>query len=173
MDYEELVAKVIELLQREKRVPYRVLKRRFDVDDDYIEDLKIDLIEAKRLAVDEHDRILVWTGDAQEVAAPSAQTPQQPVTQEQPSSQVEPRSPAPPLRDAERRQLTLMFCDLVDSTKLSSQLDPEEYREVVRAYQAACTEVIQRYADRGRKGLSPSPPSEPCRRFSRTRLSSR
>jgi class 3 adenylate cyclase/predicted ATPase len=38
-----------------------------------------------------------------------------------------------------------MFCDLVDSTKLSSQLDPEEYREVVRAYQSACTEVIQRY----------------------------
>jgi class 3 adenylate cyclase/predicted ATPase len=38
-----------------------------------------------------------------------------------------------------------MFCDLVDSTKLSGQLDPEEYREVVRAYQSACTEVIQRY----------------------------
>src|SRR5262249_40921950 len=46
---------------------------------------------------------------------------------------------------AERRQLTVMFCDLVDSTRLSSQLDPEEYREVVRAYQAACTEVIQRF----------------------------
>jgi len=38
-----------------------------------------------------------------------------------------------------------MFCDLVDSTKLSSQLDPEEYREVVRAYQKVCSEVIQRY----------------------------
>ena len=51
---------------------------------------------------------------------------------------------APPL-EAERRQLTVMFCDLVDSTKLSSQLDPEEYRDVVRAYQSACTEVIQHY----------------------------
>src|SRR5262249_3126244 len=47
--------------------------------------------------------------------------------------------------DAERRQLTVMFCDLVDSTRLSSQLDPEEYREVVRAYQSACTEVITRF----------------------------
>src|SRR5262249_42973932 len=47
--------------------------------------------------------------------------------------------------DAERRQLTVMFCDLVDSTKLSSRLDPEEYRDVVRAYQTACTEVIRRY----------------------------
>jgi hypothetical protein len=45
MDYDELVAKVMELLQREKRVPYRVLKRRFDLDDEYIEDLKMDLIE--------------------------------------------------------------------------------------------------------------------------------
>src|SRR5881409_1730569 len=47
--------------------------------------------------------------------------------------------------DAERRQLTVMFCDLVDSTKLSGQLDPEEYRDVVRAYQRVCTEIIQRY----------------------------
>jgi hypothetical protein len=37
--------------------------------------------------------------------------------------------------EAERRQLTVLFCDLVDSTALSSQLDPEDLREVVRAYQ--------------------------------------
>ena len=47
--------------------------------------------------------------------------------------------------EAERRQLTVLFCDLVDSTALSSQLDPEDYREVVRAYQAACAEIIQRW----------------------------
>jgi class 3 adenylate cyclase len=47
--------------------------------------------------------------------------------------------------EAERRQLTVMFCDLVDSTKLSRQLDPEDWREVVRAYQRVCTEAIQRY----------------------------
>ena len=38
-----------------------------------------------------------------------------------------------------------MFCDLVGSTALSAQLDPEELREVVRAYQETCTEVIRRY----------------------------
>ncbi len=47
--------------------------------------------------------------------------------------------------DAERRQLTVLFCDLVDSTALASRLDPEEWREVVRAYQATCAEVILRY----------------------------
>ena len=46
---------------------------------------------------------------------------------------------------AERRQLTVMFCDLVGSTDLSSQLDPEDLREVVRAYQETAAEVIQRY----------------------------
>ncbi|NOT55997.1 MAG: AAA family ATPase, partial [Deltaproteobacteria bacterium] len=46
---------------------------------------------------------------------------------------------------AERRQLTVMFCDLVGSTALSEQLDPEDLREVVRAYQETCTTVIQRY----------------------------
>jgi len=47
--------------------------------------------------------------------------------------------------EAERRQITVMFCDVVDSTMLSSQLDPEDYREIIRAYQATCVEVIQRF----------------------------
>ena len=46
---------------------------------------------------------------------------------------------------AERRQLTVLFCDLVDSTALARQLDPEDYRDVVRAYQATCGAVIQRF----------------------------
>src|SRR5262249_40595293 len=46
--------------------------------------------------------------------------------------------------DAERRQLTVLFCDLVDSTVLASQLDPEDLRDVIRAYQAACATVIER-----------------------------
>src|SRR5262245_27232415 len=46
---------------------------------------------------------------------------------------------------AERRQLTVLFCDLAGSTALSEQLDPEELRDIVRAYQAVCAEVIQRF----------------------------
>src|SRR5712692_4354440 len=46
--------------------------------------------------------------------------------------------------EAERRQLTVMFCDVVGSTALSEQLDPEDLREVMRAYQQACAEVIAR-----------------------------
>jgi class 3 adenylate cyclase len=47
--------------------------------------------------------------------------------------------------EAERRQLTVMFCDLVGSTDLSGKLDPEDLREVVRAYQETAAEVIERY----------------------------
>lgn len=51
----------------------------------------------------------------------------------------------PVSRDAERRQLTVMFCDLVGSTDLSGQLDPEDLREVVRAYQKSAETAIQRF----------------------------
>jgi class 3 adenylate cyclase len=51
----------------------------------------------------------------------------------------------PPRPEAERRQVTVMFCDLVASTELSQQLDPEDYRAVVRAYQAAAAAALQPY----------------------------
>src|SRR5262249_44838745 len=112
-----------------------------------LEALKAEIIEAQQLATDENGRVLVWAGNTVETSAfvsqPAQPTPQ-PAAQEQPSSQVAPLPTVPP-PDAERRQLTVMFCDLVDSTKLSSQLDPEEYRDVVHAYQRVCTDVIQRY----------------------------
>jgi class 3 adenylate cyclase/predicted ATPase len=46
---------------------------------------------------------------------------------------------------AERRQVTVMFCDLVGSTEMSTRLDPEDFRNVLRAYQRMCAEVIRRY----------------------------
>jgi len=49
---------------------------------------------------------------------------------------------APAPADAERRQLTVMFCDLVGSTELSSRLDPEDLRDVVGAYHRAVTEIV-------------------------------
>jgi class 3 adenylate cyclase/predicted ATPase len=54
-------------------------------------------------------------------------------------------APVCPAPEAERRQLTVLFCDLVGSTQLSGQLDPEDWRAVVRAYQEAAAEVIRQY----------------------------
>src|SRR5262245_59579452 len=148
MTFDEILAQVITLLQRQRRVSYRALKRRFDLDEDYLEDVKVELIKAQHLARDEDGEILVWVGETEGVelsSAPSLQAePPPPAPHAQPS-QGAPLPTTPHVPDADRRQLTVMFCDLVDSTKLSSQLDPEEYREVVRAYQSACTGVIQRF----------------------------
>ena len=146
MTFDEMLTQIIDLLQREKRVSYRALKRRFDLDDAYLEDLKDEIIKAKRLAMDEEGSVLVWTGHTQETVSQPRLTPQQPAAQhDQPPQKSEPLPTPPPTPEAERRQLTVMFCDLVESTTLSSRLDPEDYRDVVRAYQRVCTEVIQRF----------------------------
>ena len=62
MDYDAIVTQALTLLQREQRLSYRVLKLRLQLDDDTLEALKEDLIYAKKLAVDEDGRVLVWTG---------------------------------------------------------------------------------------------------------------
>jgi class 3 adenylate cyclase len=144
MDYDAVLAQVVTLLQQEQRVAYRILKRRLQLDDETLEDLKADLIYAKKLAVDEEGQVLVWTGEPSRAPTTASPVPL-PAMPEVFPTQGEAAAVARPTPEAERRQLTVVFCDLVDSTKLSGQLDPEEYRDVVRAYQNVCTEVIQRY----------------------------
>jgi class 3 adenylate cyclase len=137
MDFFAVVDQVIELLRSRRRVSYRALKRQFALDDAYLDDLKAEIIEVQQLAVDQDGTVLVWTGDG---GARQELSPPQLVDAQQPQRRAESRAP-----DAERRQLTVLFCDLVDSTVLASQLDPEEWREVVRAYQDTCAKVIQRF----------------------------
>jgi class 3 adenylate cyclase len=147
MDLFVVVDQVIELLRSRGRVSYRVLKLQLQLDVDAIETLKDELVYAQHVAVDEDGRVLVWTGGPGATPAP-APTP----SQSGPSGRqanlpadVMPRPAEARVPEAERRQLTVLFCDLVDSTVLASQLDPEEWREVVRAYQETCARVIARY----------------------------
>jgi TOMM system kinase/cyclase fusion protein len=145
MTFEELLDQAIDLLQRRGRVTYRTLKRQFQLDDDVLEDLKEELIHGQRLAVDEDGRVLVWTGGASALPESMTSLPLQEEPYAAPNTPAASLSAAPHTSDAERRQLTVLFCDLVDSTVLASQLDPEDLREVVRAYQEACAKVIARF----------------------------
>src|SRR4029450_8720754 len=146
MDFYEILDQVIALLQQRRRVSYRALKVQFHLDDEALEALKAELIEVHQLARDQDGSMLVWTGEASTTPAPTiVQSPQQEVRREDQRTPVETSPAEPRSPEAERRQLTVMFCDLVESTKLSSQLDPEEYRDVVRAYQRVCSEIIQRF----------------------------
>jgi class 3 adenylate cyclase/predicted ATPase len=148
MEFDAVLAQVLDLLQREGRVSYRALKLRFHLNDEYIEALKDEIIEVKQQAIDRDGRVLIWIGDPSTTPAPGAVSPAAAHT----ASEERTRQPSPQAVSpvgggsppaAERRQLTVMFCDLADSTSLARQLDPEDYREVIRAYQAACAEVIQ------------------------------
>ncbi len=148
MEFYTVLDQIIALLRSHGRVTYRALKVQFKLDDDYLAGLKEEIIYARKIAVDEDGRVLVWIGDSgaiPEPTPPSSQPMQQPLTQEAQSIPVEPLPSVSRTSDAERRQLTVLFCDLVDSTKLAGQLDPEDLREVIRAYQATCAEVIQRF----------------------------
>jgi class 3 adenylate cyclase len=119
------LAQVRELLQRQGRVSYQALRLRFQLDDESLAALKDELIYAERVARDEEDRGLVWVGEVGTTAEPAGQS--------SPALLPETVPAKPRAREAERRQLTVLFCDLVDSTALASRLDPEDWREVVRA----------------------------------------
>ena len=71
MDFVAVVDQVIALLRQRGRVTYSTLKRQFQLDDAALEDVKNELIEGQRLAVDERGNVLVWTGDTASGAAPA------------------------------------------------------------------------------------------------------
>src|SRR5438105_14881108 len=95
MEFEAVLEQTLALLQRQGRISYGALKRRFQLDDAYLEDLKVELIEAQQLARDENGRILVWAG---ETASPPPTRDDQVVQAALPH--VERRS-----SESERRQL--------------------------------------------------------------------
>src|SRR5262249_45045178 len=147
MTFEEILDQAIAMLQRRGRLTYSTLKRQFQLDDAALDDLKEQLLYAHPQVVDDAGRGVVWTGET--AGSPTASpSPSQPIPPEPPRAPQAVHPPqtatlpatAPP-HEAERRQLTVLFCDLVGSTALSGQLDPEDLRAVVRAYQAAGAEV--------------------------------
>jgi class 3 adenylate cyclase/predicted ATPase len=125
VDFYAVVDGTLDLLRSRGRVSYRALKLQFGLDDERLDALKEELLYAHPDAVVEDGRGLMWRDTATASPADSPVVPQ--------------------ASDAERRQLTVLFCDLVDSTPLADRLDPEEWREVVRAYQDACAKVIARF----------------------------
>ena len=95
------------------------------IDVDVLADLTDGDLEKLGLAIGDRRRILKAAQNLKTVEALAASTPS-------------------PAREAERRQLTVMFVDLVGSTALSERLDPEEMRDVLRAYQNTVTGEISR-----------------------------
>ena len=129
----------IGLLVIEGRLSYRRLQAEFDLNDTQLEALRFELVEVKRLAVDQDGEILAWAGDGEAMVDRA----HRPALAAMPAFRLAEPAPhagadqvgAPPLleaspavepvaSDAERRPLTVMFCDLANSTALSSQARP-------------------------------------------------
>src|SRR5437764_1889680 len=159
MTFDEVLSQVQELLQREQRVSYRGLKRRFALDDEYLEDLKEELIGAKRLATDEDGRFLVWTG-ASPVSSSTSRVPsstQHPAPTTQPPISYTPLHLAERIRaeqaalearsgtEGERKTITALFADLKGSTALIEGLDPEEARAIIDPALQLMMDAVHRY----------------------------
>ena len=129
MNFGELVERALAVLRQRHRVSYRALQLEFGLDDERLAVLREELIDVLGAARDLNGKILVWAGAGaapRPVAADAADR-----------GLVEP--------EAERRQLTLLFCDLVASTQLSGRVDPEDWRDVIGAYRARCEEIMARH----------------------------
>jgi hypothetical protein len=138
--------------------PQGSTKRSFGLDDDALEDVRRVLIGALHIATDLDGEFLVLAAEGRlarsEGTALSQPLPALRLAERWPAPAIERELPAAALvtpaaaaaaPDAERRQLTVMFCDLVGSTALSTGMDPEDLRDVIASYQNRCNAAIRRY----------------------------
>src|SRR5499427_1682798 len=152
MTFEEILNQAIAMLQRQGRVSYRALKRQFDLDEGYVEDVKLELIEVHRVAVDQDNTMLVWTGGATTppppAAAPGADRGRQldtaPLTY-MPPYLAEKILTTRTALEGERKQVTVLFADIKGSTELIAGLDPEEARTLLDPALRLLMAAVHRY----------------------------
>jgi class 3 adenylate cyclase len=148
MTFEEILDHAIAMLQRRGRLTYSTLKRQFQLDDAALEDLKNELIEGQRLAVDEHGNVLVWTGA--EVSAPHPTAP--PASSQDrlplaytPSYLAEKIRTSRSALEGERKLVTVLFADLKGSMELLADRDPEEARQLLDPVLERMMAAVHRY----------------------------
>ena len=155
MDILTVLDHVVALLQKRGRVTYGVLKHQFALDEETLAALKDELFFSYPQVREEDGRGLVWVreqgagGEEQRTKSEgnlesSIQEPES-MAHRQGNLPLAPSLNDSRLNTAERRQLTVQFIDVVGSTTLSHQLDPEELREVIQAYRETCAAAISRF----------------------------
>jgi tetratricopeptide (TPR) repeat protein len=126
MEFYAVLDQVVELLRQRGRVTYRALKLQFDLDDNALETLKEEIIDAQQLAVDEQGKVLIWTGNAASATPPALRQDQEQVPLAYtPPHLTDKILAARSALEGERKQVTVLFADLKDSTELIRGLDPE------------------------------------------------
>ena len=146
MTFKEILAQVIDWLQQDQRLSYRALKRQFALADDYLNDLKAELIEVRGLARDEDGQVLVWTGPAPatRTGVPGAPTVWTHLASLPPSLAGNIRTSRSALA-AERKDVTVLFADLKGSMALLAGRDPEEARQLLDPVLERMMAAVHRY----------------------------
>src|SRR5262249_46397821 len=148
MDFYAILDQVVDVLRQRQRVTYRALKRQFNFDDDYLEDVKAELIQGQRLAVDEDGAVLVWAGEpgtAAPAAAAPTQTPVRTPLTYTPPYLTEKILMAKSALEGERKQVTVLFADLKGSLELLADRDPEEARQLLDPVLECLMAAVHRY----------------------------
>ena len=119
MKFTAILKATVWLLVTEGRVSYARLRREFDIDDSFFEDIRAELIQHKGLAADLDGQFLVWSPGAQVAAQQSPVTAPRELTPLARNPVAETGTPS----GGERRRITVMFCDLMGSIELSTKID--------------------------------------------------
>src|SRR5215467_7450385 len=155
MTFDEMLAQIIDLLKRQGRVSYSALKRRFDLDDDYLNDLKDELLYVHPVKDDE-GRGLVWTGNQETSLPPSVSSPSGPTAPPALDHEREPLSYTPKhlaekiltsrsALEGERKQVTVLFCDLANSTPIAERIGPEAMHTLLNRFFEVALNEVHRY----------------------------
>src|SRR5262247_1602164 len=144
MTFQEVLAQVITWLEHDKRLSYRALQRQFDLDASYLDDLKLELIEVKQLAVDQNGTMLVWTGDKASAAPPASPQDREPLSYTPPHLAEKILTARSDL-EGERKQVTVLFADLRSSMELIADRDPEEARKLLDPVLEHMMDAVHRY----------------------------
>jgi class 3 adenylate cyclase/tetratricopeptide (TPR) repeat protein len=144
MTFEEILDQAMAMLERRGRLTYRALKRQFNLDDDYLEDLKAELIEAQQVAIDEGGTVLVWTRSPVTVAVPPGDQARVPLSYTPPYL-AEKILQSRTALEGERKQVTVLFADLKGSLELLAERDPEEARQLLDPVLERMIEAVHRY----------------------------
>jgi class 3 adenylate cyclase/tetratricopeptide (TPR) repeat protein len=140
VDFYAVLDQVLDLLRQRGRVTYNALKRQFGLDDACLQDLKDEIIVAQRVAVDEDGTVLVWTDDVTAppppAAVPASGRARTLVQHQAPLAYTPPHLAEKILTsrtalEGERKQVTVFFADLKDSTRLIQGLDPEAAQQLL------------------------------------------
>jgi predicted ATPase/class 3 adenylate cyclase len=148
MTFEEILDQAIAMLQRRGRLTYGTLKRQFQLDDAALEDLKNELIEGQRLAVDERGNVLVWTGAKVAPLHPPtlpASSPDRAPLAYTPTYLAEKILTSRSALEGERKQVTVLFADLKGSMELLADRDPEDARAILDPVLERMMGAVHRY----------------------------